>query len=722
MSDIDNAIGKAGSLCETTYAGKDCTVNLSLGGWGCPDISNQRGMLAAVRAGVTVVVAAGNDDSDSSGFNPACYGGYYIPNHSPISYDENEMKGGIIAVGATNASVQRTWFSNYGDRVQVFAPGQGIWSAAHYSEDGLVEMMGTSMACPHVVGLFSLCVQERRDTNPSESQQARHEHCYDRVIDCETDNVISVPGTTELQPLVRRYAQGNFNHGAGTCKNCRASGPTAPPSPTPEPTLAPTDAPTTAPPTLSPTTAAPTVSPTPSPTDPPTNCDSPGNNDDFTDNVRTCCEFTVNSAGDLLTADGTLEVGEDRDACALDLDPETDYVCTLTDYEGTNGSFDTILALYDNNDVKSAENDDCGAACTHRLHSRLAFGNKSGKHYLQARSWGGRSAGRWKIECAATKPEPVGPCDGLQFVITADRYSGETSWEVSVGNTLTCEGELGTVGEGQDVPFCCEIPADGTASSQPIFLKMLDSYGDGNCCAYGEGKTTYSLYGGPVQTMAQFTSTTGSVPGREMIEQVNAGDDTTTSPPTSTSPPATTSTSPPATTTSAPPTPNPTPSPTTGMPTSSPTSSPTTAQPTSQPTAHPTAHPTLAPWTCSGVELTLYILPTTSTDIKDGTFVVLKDDQNNVVAQTDKLSISLPAVMDTSGASVGLGACFDDAEMNVDSCYTAGIYHRDESTNCDVNDCGSFQGTLEITYEDVPMASVPLDGNLPLVEQICPTE
>lgn len=90
-----------------------------------------------------------------------------------------------------------------------------------------------------------------------------------------------------------------------------------------------------------------------------------------------------------------------------------------------------------------------------------------------------------------------------------------------------------------------------------------------------------------------------------------------------------------------------------------------------------------------------------------------------IVAQTDKLSISLPVTMDNAGTSVGLGACFEDAEMNTSGCYTAGIYHRDESTDCVVNDCGSLQGTLEISYENVPMASVSLDGSLPQVAQLC---
>ena len=108
-------------------AGMKCVANMSLGGGFSQSLNNA--VAAAVTAGVTMVVAAGNENSN------AC-------NKSPAS------AATAITVGSTTSSDARSSFSNFGECLDIYAPGSAIKAAWTGSATATNTISGTSMASP----------------------------------------------------------------------------------------------------------------------------------------------------------------------------------------------------------------------------------------------------------------------------------------------------------------------------------------------------------------------------------------------------------------------------------------------------------------------------------------------------------------------------------------------------------------------------------------------
>ena len=127
-------------------------INLSLGGSGACSAVEQNAFNIAIANGSTVVVAAGNDAGNVSGYSPGnCTG--------------------VITVGATRITGGIASYSNYGTRVDISAPGGGggvdgnpggyVWSTGNEgttvpTTETYFGMGGTSMSSPHVAAVVAL--------------------------------------------------------------------------------------------------------------------------------------------------------------------------------------------------------------------------------------------------------------------------------------------------------------------------------------------------------------------------------------------------------------------------------------------------------------------------------------------------------------------------------------------------------------------------------------
>jgi subtilisin family serine protease len=129
----------------TANAVKPAVANMSLGG-GVSDALDAA-IAASIDSGVTYVVAAGNETADACGVSPA---------RTPEA----------ITVAASTEADARADFSNYGECVDLFAPGEDITSP--YLLGNPMALSGTSMASPHVAGAAAVYLSAHPDASPAE--------------------------------------------------------------------------------------------------------------------------------------------------------------------------------------------------------------------------------------------------------------------------------------------------------------------------------------------------------------------------------------------------------------------------------------------------------------------------------------------------------------------------------------------------------------------------
>jgi hypothetical protein len=143
----------------TANAELPAVANMSLGGGVDPESDvYQPAIQNANAAGINHVVAAGNSNDDACKTDPA---------RTPEA----------ITVGASSIGDERAWFSNYGDCLDLYAPGASItsaWITDDWSGDGSFTRpaSGTSMASPHVAGVVALFLEANPAATPADVHRA----------------------------------------------------------------------------------------------------------------------------------------------------------------------------------------------------------------------------------------------------------------------------------------------------------------------------------------------------------------------------------------------------------------------------------------------------------------------------------------------------------------------------------------------------------------------
>lgn len=141
-------------------------ANMSLGGGASSSVDTAVTNLH--NKGVTVVVAAGNSNTNACNSSPA-------------------RAAAAVTVGATSSSDARASFSNYGTCLDIFAPGVGVTSSVIGSNTATASYSGTSMASPHVAGAAALMLGMNTSLTPTQVR--------DQLVANATPNVVTSAGT-----------------------------------------------------------------------------------------------------------------------------------------------------------------------------------------------------------------------------------------------------------------------------------------------------------------------------------------------------------------------------------------------------------------------------------------------------------------------------------------------------------------------------------------------
>ncbi len=183
----------------------DMGARVSSNSWGCT--CNSQAMDDAVQyehdRGMVMVAAAGNSNADALDFSPA-------------------SADGAITVAASDYNDAKASFSNWGQKIDVIAPGVDILStratvnpmctASRTVGTNYCRVSGTSMATPHAAGLAALILSKNPNLTNEEVRQIIRTGAVDLGVPgkdssfgygrINANNSISISTNTPLSPII----------------------------------------------------------------------------------------------------------------------------------------------------------------------------------------------------------------------------------------------------------------------------------------------------------------------------------------------------------------------------------------------------------------------------------------------------------------------------------------------------------------------------------------
>ena len=132
-------------ILENHQPGERAVVNMSIG-FESPAKSIDTVIQNLLAEGVVVVAASGNDSKSACGMTPA-------------------GTQGTISVGASMSNDGEPLFTNFGECVDIYAPGQTIISSWPLATNTYANETGTSMSAPHVTGAVARYLQSATVTS-----------------------------------------------------------------------------------------------------------------------------------------------------------------------------------------------------------------------------------------------------------------------------------------------------------------------------------------------------------------------------------------------------------------------------------------------------------------------------------------------------------------------------------------------------------------------------